>query len=254
MRWTVVLLLVGCVASALAACGSGERVVSDDLATYDLPGYAREPPFTSVSDWRRLVRPTQAMRDHFEPGGTYRVVSAQRDRVTLVVWKTDSPYGQPFDGGEAATGHACVTLRRTPAVRADVVACPAHLGPRPQTYQTSWGRDSNAVASAASGVTFVDLEVTAYAVPAPYQRPATHTRAELLAAMRRTRMPSGGRLTVALAPRQAPGRLRAVGSIHAIGSDAVDVTRTATTHECFVVDMALSGRVPTSVTTTVPCR
>ncbi|SHH62211.1 hypothetical protein SAMN05443575_4217 [Jatrophihabitans endophyticus] len=258
------MVLLGCLAVALSACVPSERVVSRDMAEYDLPYLGREAVFTSVADWRSLNRPTDAMRDYFGGGGTYLVVAAQRDRVTLVVWKTDSPYGQPFDGGEKATGHGCVTLSRAPGqpgsrrpVRSVVVPCPDHLGPQPDGFQTSWGRDANALQAVQGVLTGVDFRTVAYVLPEPYQSPVRRTRAEMLAMIRGTPISRRETLTVEPAARQPHGRLVARLSAAATAADAVDTRRSVVARSCGVVDVRLNGTLPpgqSHVVTAARCR
>lgn len=150
------LALSGCVTT------DGPAYVSNLLEEYDLPALARDPLLAAVADWRTLKDPSEVIREDFaRTGSTYRVASATRDSVHLVVWKTDATGPEPFNANRIATGFGCVHLqRRAPAIWADVEDCPASVPETAESGYTSWGRDADAVAAAASGYTDAESEVS----------------------------------------------------------------------------------------------
>lgn len=156
-RWNLAGAIAPGVVGLLALSGcvttDGPAYVSDLLNEYDLPALARDPSLAAVADWRTLKKPSEEIRQDFAlNGSTYRVASTTRDSAHLVVWKTDETGPEPFNANRIATGFGCVHLqRRPPAIRAKVEDCPASVPETAESYDTSWGRDANAVARAVGG-------------------------------------------------------------------------------------------------------
>lgn len=149
---------------ALGGCVTtdGPAYVSDHLTEYDLPALAHDPLLAAVADWKTLEDPSEEIREAWAmKGSTYRVASATRNSVHLVVWKTDATGPEPFNANRVATGFACVHLQRRPAgISAQVEDCPESVPESAESGYTSWGRDADAVAETYIVQDLADSEVS----------------------------------------------------------------------------------------------
>jgi hypothetical protein len=248
----IAVLLSGCTLT------SGPAEMSSLTRTSLLADVGTFAGFDQVSDWRQLDRPTPQLRRYFEGHhSTYRVIRADLDTAEIAVWQTGGPGPEPFNANRIATGTGCVALHRRPrSVASEVIDCPSPLVEmQPDSTDTSWGRDSEAMRRAAAVIEgSIDQEVRCVMTREVGGTPRTTPRTldEVVAAVHRAVL-SEGESFVLSDVRQHAGTVTGLVSAHASAVDPVDTDRTVQARACMRMTVDLDDLHPNFLFTAVSC-